>query len=287
MGKSHTKGRQLEEAVKSIEALILQSDDSLAQTDFQLEPNKIINSAGTRHEIDLFVTVSRAGGYDSTFVFECKNRQKATGKNDIIIFTEIIEATSAQKGYFIAASFTKDAVAQANKNPRIELVRMRREFEWLSESFGFNVTVHTIDRLSVQLKERGKPLPDCALFADVSSLRYKLGNEAGPFYDYVEKTVNAEIREARAINNSKFKLAGSHPQRLNFQLCYTEVGDLVINGHDIDQISFYADYTVLTDKCIVQSKFEVEKRGRIITYVPESMPGLQTALSIKCIQLIK
>jgi hypothetical protein len=55
-------------------------------------------------------------------VFECKNWQDKVGKNDIIVFSEKVKATNAQRGFFVAKSFTKDAVAQAEKDPRLELL---------------------------------------------------------------------------------------------------------------------------------------------------------------------
>src|SRR5437879_2880832 len=46
-------------------------------------------------------------------------------KNDIIIFSEKIKAAEAQRGFFVAPSFTRDAEAQARLDPRMELLTAR------------------------------------------------------------------------------------------------------------------------------------------------------------------
>ena len=116
------KGRELERAVQAIEAVILKSSPALCEQPFRIEARKRINVGGVHHEIDIFGTVEAAKGYTSTFIFECKNWEAAVGKNDIIVFSEKINAVSAQRGYFVAKAFTKDAAAQAEKDLRITLL---------------------------------------------------------------------------------------------------------------------------------------------------------------------
>ena len=118
----NVKGRQMEDAVHAIEQVILQSSPTLHDKSFTIEARKRINSDGVHHEIDIFVTVEIAKGYLSTFIFECKNWEDAVGKNDLIIFSAKIADTGAQRGFFVAKSFTKDAEAQAQKDPRITLL---------------------------------------------------------------------------------------------------------------------------------------------------------------------
>src|SRR5690606_18050904 len=70
----------------------------------------------------LYVTVSPGHGYESVFIFECKNWQSKVGKNEIVIFAEKIRAANAQRGFFVAAAYTADAVAQAAQDDRLELL---------------------------------------------------------------------------------------------------------------------------------------------------------------------
>jgi hypothetical protein len=116
------KGNALENAVGVIEHCILQTSPSLKEKTFLIENKKIIVVGSVHHEIDIFVTIDPGPGYKSFFIFECKNWQDAVGKNDIVIFSEKIDVSQAQHGYFVARSFTKDARAQAAKDPRMTLL---------------------------------------------------------------------------------------------------------------------------------------------------------------------
>ena len=114
------KGDALEVAVSAIEHAILSSSPSLSGTPL-FERKKRVNCGGVHHEIDLYLTIDSGAGYKSTFIFECKNWQEAVGKNEIIIFARKIHDVSAQLGYFVAKSFTADAVAAAAQDKRIIL----------------------------------------------------------------------------------------------------------------------------------------------------------------------
>jgi hypothetical protein len=118
---AHAKGRLLEHAVELIERHILTVERSILDTELTIEPRKIISSNGVRHEIDLYVQVHAARGYDSVFIFECKNRKPNVDKNDIIVFSEKIDITGSQRGFFIARGFGADAVARAALDPRMTL----------------------------------------------------------------------------------------------------------------------------------------------------------------------
>ncbi len=98
-----------------IETTILKASPALTENRFTIENKKIIVAEGVRHEIDILVSVDLSNGYEATFVFECKNWEEKVGKNEIIVFSEKIKATQAQKGFFVARSFTADAQAQASK----------------------------------------------------------------------------------------------------------------------------------------------------------------------------
>src|SRR3569832_769525 len=82
---------------------------------------KVLVQNGVRHEIDVFVTASLAAGYDATLIFESKNWNAKVGKNELIIFSEKVAVSGAQRGFIVAKAFTKDAQAQAKKDSRILL----------------------------------------------------------------------------------------------------------------------------------------------------------------------
>ncbi len=105
------KGNELESVVRSIESAILQSSPNLRESTFKIESKKVATVDGVRHEIDVYVEVDIGKGYTAIFIFECKNWQDAVGKNDIIVFSEKIDALQAQRGFFVAKSFTRYAKA--------------------------------------------------------------------------------------------------------------------------------------------------------------------------------
>ena len=116
------KGHALELAVHAIEAVILASSPSLQGQPFTVERRKTVTVSDVHHENDIYVTMGAAKGYESIFIFECKNWADPVGKNNVIILSEKIDAAVAQRGYFVAKQFTKDARAQAAKDPRITLL---------------------------------------------------------------------------------------------------------------------------------------------------------------------
>lgn len=119
---SRQKGDDLENAVRAIEDTILCAAPDYATGTFKIQGKRIFNVAGVRHEVDIFVTASLPAGYEATFIFECKNWTSKVGKNELIVFSEKISALGASKGFFVASSFTRDAQAQAAKDPRIQLL---------------------------------------------------------------------------------------------------------------------------------------------------------------------
>ncbi|MCP5283748.1 MAG: restriction endonuclease [Burkholderiaceae bacterium] len=120
---AQVKGDDLELAVRLIEDAILAAGYKGSISSYEIESKKIVVVQGVRHEIDLFVKMQPAPGYESHFIFECKNWAANVGKNEIIVFAEKVRCLNVSRGYFVARDFTKDAVAQANINGRISLLR--------------------------------------------------------------------------------------------------------------------------------------------------------------------
>jgi hypothetical protein len=120
MASSQEKGDALELAVAAIEHVILHNSPSLGGPP-HFERKKRINVSGVHHEIDLHLTIDSGAGYKSIFIFECKNWQEAVNKNEIIVFSKKIQDSSAAMGYFVAKSYTSDAIAAARLDSRIVL----------------------------------------------------------------------------------------------------------------------------------------------------------------------
>jgi hypothetical protein len=123
------KGRALEKAVGIFQEIIIESDPRLKVADCSVETTKVVTVAGVRHEIDVLVKTLGSSAYESTCVFECKNWKKPVSKNDVIILGAKVQALSANRGYLVAKTFSKDAEAQAKHDPRLSLVPCTEEFE--------------------------------------------------------------------------------------------------------------------------------------------------------------
>ena len=106
------KGNILEQAVHAIESVIIANSPGASKDTFEIQGKKIITVGGVHHEIDIYVTLKHAAGYESVFIFDCRNREQKANKNDIIVFTEKIKVAGAQRGFFIAKAYSRDAKAQ-------------------------------------------------------------------------------------------------------------------------------------------------------------------------------
>src|SRR5262245_8965368 len=132
---STIKGNRLELAVQTIERAILLSNPALAHAKVEIEPKKCVVVDGVKHEIDVFVSLDNGGGYQSIYIFECKNWEEPVGKNEIIIFIEKIRACRATKGWFVAQRFGSFAHAQSALEHRCELLTATEMTEYLGELF--------------------------------------------------------------------------------------------------------------------------------------------------------
>lgn len=147
--KAQEKGDALERAVELIERFILEDNSNATVT---IEPKKILVVNKVKHEIDIYITIDYGKGYKSLFIFECKNWKKKVDKNELIVFSKKIEVAHAQKGYFIAKSYTEDAKAQAEQDGRIELLFATEELEALpSYIAGFHILSNVIKDSNINL----------------------------------------------------------------------------------------------------------------------------------------
>lgn len=117
--KAQIKGDALERAVQLLETYILGTNPATREATVTIEPKKIINDKGVKNEIDIYITVDPGNGYESVFIFECKNWEQKVDKNEITVFSDKITVTGATKGFFVAKSFTSDAEAKAEQDKQI------------------------------------------------------------------------------------------------------------------------------------------------------------------------
>jgi hypothetical protein len=266
------KGNALEAAVASIERQILANSPALKEKRFLIESKKIITVEGVHHEIDIFVTIDLGDGYKSVFIFECKNWQEAVGKNEVIIFTEKIAVTQAQRGFFVAKSFTKDAQSQAATDPRVSLlIASEHDPTTAPLPFGFHGAIMTPVNFDATFYVRGgdhskfEPVNfDTAvakLRGDVIDLRTYVGQ-------WAEKETGAEVLSFRSERVPEGIYERAAEGRREFV-----AGEFTLNDRDIECGELHVRYNVTIVRPAVVSYFEVESRGRVFSLAPIQIPS--------------
>jgi hypothetical protein len=259
----HEKGHALEIAVHSIETVILESSPSLRGQPFQIERRKTVVVDDVRHEIDVFATVGAAKGYESIFIFECKNWESPVGKNEIIIFSEKIDAAVAQRGFFVAKQFTKDALGQAAKDPRITMLyATEHDPTKVPPPQGFHFAVPARPKCSVAFRAAGSSGKKIdAIHVDGKLVRVRGIDRL--LTDYL----NAWMDELYAPRLLRFYTAdlpeGVHPMAEEAERSFG-AGELVIDGREIEHVQLHVEFGVEIIRPAVISDFEVATRGRVV-----------------------
>lgn len=281
------KGDHLEDAVRLIEQTILNSKPGLKQFPFSIETKKIFVADEVRHEIDVYIQIDLGHGYKSIFIFECKNWNDPVGKNELIIFSEKLKITNAQKGYFIANKFSRYAVNQAAKDDRIEILKVTADNSILLSFPDF----HSIERdhskvhTNADFVKRGTK-KDNAKFQPISPdyCKIDLNGESIELTNYLnEKT--SEIIESRINKESTNRLPeGVYNYEYQETLFY-EPGSLMVQGFDIERLELNITFPLIVSRPKIKYAFEVGHRGKVISY--ESTTSKGHTLGIAFIQTNK
>lgn len=125
MSKPRNKGYLFEAIVREIEQFVLRRSPALREPAYNIETRKIILVDGVHHEIDVYVTINAAEGYNAIHIFECKNLNRPVDKNEVVTFSEKVKAVGAAQGVFVARSYTSGARAQAKKDSRLRLLVLK------------------------------------------------------------------------------------------------------------------------------------------------------------------
>jgi len=261
------KGRALERAVHAIEAVILKSSPALREKAFRIEMRKQLNVGGVHHEIDIFVTVEIAKGYNATFIFECKNWAAPVGKKEIIVFAEKIDAAVAQHGYVIATSFTKDAVAQAEKDPRIMLLTATEHDPALTAPpDGFHYTTPASVKAVITFRAAGSAGTNMTTTGVDGKIVHLYGTDV-PLTTNLE-TWTRDLYERRLLGLWTADLPeGIHPMTAWDERSFG-AGECLMEGKEMALARLDADYGVNILRPAVISDYEVSTRGRVIRLAP-------------------
>jgi len=265
MNLSGEKGRALEDAVERIENAILRERPELAAGVITIESRKRVKIAGVTHEFDLLVTVDLGAGYRTIFVFECKNLIEKVDKNAIAILSMKVDAIGAQRGFFVARGFTKDARAQAKKDQRLVLLRateLSNDITPVPIKVVFAIPGDTRGNMSFRARHRGD-LGEHGL--DVSEGTAILHGEIVA----VNELSTRWIQELHTVHSKKYtrlsRREGDHLVRTRRRLMF-EPGELLVNGIDVAAVDLDIKATLHVRKPAVRSYFAVEGRGRTWTF---------------------
>lgn len=251
------KGNRLEQAVRRIETSIIQNVPGYSEAKFQIESKKIIVVAGVRHEFDLWVSARIAAGYESTFVFECRNREEKASKNDIIVFAEKVRVSNATKGFFIAKGFTQDALAQAALDARL-VTLVAEEIDPESIDFRdlpFRTHFHE-DQLYVGVFADGKQLRAFSM-----DLPLALRSERMPVGRFVQKWVD-QCKDLLPVLGWP---AGEYPYAFESAVDFHRY-EAFLAGMELTGLGVFSSGVVEVERAKVVSAFDVESRGRTIGY---------------------
>jgi hypothetical protein len=258
---SDEKGAALERAVAMIESTILERNPELRGHNFSIECRKTIVFRGVKHEIDIFVTIPRGDGYDSVFIFECKNTAENVGKNDIVLFTEKINATCAARGFVVAMGFGEYARAQAEQNPRIVLVEASENLASAEFLQGFQVDVSIDPNLVYAMRERGTALVVKPNDEDAVVYRGRQISFKSFIHRLVENLTDRRLEKA----DVKDLLPGIYTLTMGGNLHFPR-GALVADGRDIEVMNCKLTVGFKRVRPKILCRFKVDGRGRYVEF---------------------
>jgi len=243
--------------------VILESSPVLREQSFTIETRKRVAVGGVHHEIDIVVTATLAKGYTSLFIFECKNWEAAVGKNEIIVFSEKIDAVSAQRGYFVAKSFTKDAEAQALKDPRITLLTATEHNPaaiLTTDCFEFTAPASVKGSSKFRVTgSSGKHMYSI----QIQGTKFRLGGTERLLKEYMDSWMQ-ELYAERLLGFSTSTLPeGVHPMAASAERSFG-AGEFLINDKEIEHVQIEAEFGVQIFRPAVIADYEVATRGRAI-----------------------
>jgi hypothetical protein len=257
------KGNALEDSVRAIEFTILRSFPGYSESTFRIEGKKILSVEGVRHEIDLYVSVSLGAGYGAVFIFECRNRQEKADKNDIIVFAEKIHVANAQRGFFVAKAYTADAVAQAKKDERIELLSVA-EFEPAAVEVPGAFHGIQLGETHSHLSIRAKSATIGEFPVDLETALLTLDAVETPLKPYATEWIQQASNRRCDRFPSGLVEDGMHVLEFDESRKF-EVGQAVVDGFPVAEIQLTGTVQVYVSRAVVVSAFEVATRGRVVT----------------------
>jgi hypothetical protein len=255
---NNIKGKELEEAVESIEKLILKESFDKTPHAFTIEKNKLIIQDGVRYEIDVYVTIDFGNGYKSVYIFECKNwKTSKVSKNDIIIFNDKIEISNAQKGYFIATNFSSDAASKAKQFTRIELLNASSNvynFTMQIEDTAYRNIKYTFLEYDQKLWHKSETiLPKPSIKFRGKAIDHEI------FLEEQFQFIAARVRE----RSGKLAL-GCHTYKVEESYLDFFPGELYVEDISMCRLVIKGDFVIYVCEPEIEVSYDISSRGRVV-----------------------
>jgi hypothetical protein len=263
------KGQILEDSVSAIEQTVLRV--AANASGFTVYPRRRIVSEGVTHEIDLWVTIHNVPGYDVTVIFECKNwHTKKVGKNDILVFSEKIRVSKAQRGFFIATTFTKDALAQAKKDSRIEIMSANvHSGDKFLAPYGFHLIVMKHNKTFLDLTPDEFSIGPAIEDGAIADQRVLADGRSMSLNDYVSEWRTQLENNITCTFPSADLPAGSYPREVRGEREFD--GNLAVNGRVIKSASLEIGFDIIVVHPTIH--VSIGDRGTTFHMVTEATGG--------------
>jgi len=79
-------------------------------------------------------------------------------------------------------------------------------------------------------------------------------------------------------------LKGNHNARIAIEITY-EPNELILGDIDVENLIMNIEFSVFVEAAQIKTKYEVEKRGRVILYEPILIDTIGKEINIKVIQV--
>lgn len=177
----------------------------------------------------------------------------------------------AAHGYFVAKSFSRDAKAQARKDPRVKLLTAtEHDPTGIPIPHDLHLTVTTPRGAQANFQKRGsegkvlKPV-------DMSTARCRLRGIEIDLRDYLAKLTEALASED-VLRFPSGRLGAGDYDRSVEAMHEFQPGEMQLDSVDMESLKIVLDYRVSLYRPPIVSRFEVESRGRVIQLAPVTVP---------------
>jgi len=253
----------------------------LAGVKFSIEFNKIVTTAGVRHEIDVLVKTLPDSPYESVWIFECKNWKRTVGKNEPIIFAEKVNAINANRGIIVARKLSPSAKAQLKLDSRLSFVECTDEFLSRLNNVEAVCVSHEVLPLKIRIRQRGVAPTDHPSEFEWREKPCLLNNKPQDFLSFVGHRVDELVARDAKENFGRYLFEGTHwSQQAN--LVVFGNGEFCVGDVELEDMLVTAQFLIEVRRRKIISKFELKGQGRAFSFEPieNVIPGKSITIEL-------